>query len=151
VSTSRCGRCSIVAVKKFPNTDTLDRGYWVGPPGVDGIFGNHTYRGVIDYQDDRAAGQHWAFYYPLTVDGIVGPQTWGRLAPDTIKKGDKGTGVRLAQSILKDSGNPSWDPGPVDGDFGPQTELAVKNFQTDLGISPANGIVDDKTWTALWS
>jgi peptidoglycan hydrolase-like protein with peptidoglycan-binding domain len=129
----------------------IDRGYWVGPPGVDGIFGNHTYRGVIDYQDDRAASQHWAFYYPLTVDGIVGPQTWGRLAPDTIKKGDKGTGVRLAQSILKDSANPSWDPGPVDGDFGPQTELAVKNFQNDLTISPANGVVDDKTWTALWS
>jgi peptidoglycan hydrolase-like protein with peptidoglycan-binding domain len=62
-----------------------------------------------------------------------------------------GTGVRLAQSILKDSGNPNWDPGAVDGDFGPQTELAVKKFQTDLVITPADGIVGEKTWTALWS
>jgi peptidoglycan hydrolase-like protein with peptidoglycan-binding domain len=129
----------------------MDRGYSVGPAGADGIFGNHTYRGVIDYQDDRSAGHFWAFNYPLVVDGIVGPQTWGRLDPDTIKKGDKGTAVRLLQNILKDSGVPTWDPGPVDGDFGPQTELAVKNFQQDLGLSPADGVVNKKTWTALWS
>lgn len=128
----------------------IARGYPVGPAGVDGIFGIHTFRGVLDYQDDRSAGQFWAFTYPLDVDGIVGPQTWGRLAPDTIREGASGTGVRLAQNILKNTGNPPWDPGPVDGIFGPQTKLAVTNFQTDLNIT-ADGVIGPVTWTALWS
>jgi peptidoglycan hydrolase-like protein with peptidoglycan-binding domain len=139
------------AVKKAQQA-LIDRGYPVGPAGTDGIFGNHTYRAVIDYQDDRAAGQFWAFNFPLTIDGIVGPQTWFRLAPDKVKKGDKGAGVRLAQSILKDTGVPNWDPGPVDGDFQSQTELAVKSFQNDFGITADGaGIVGDQTWLALWS
>lgn len=36
------------------------------PQGVDGIFGNHTRSAVINFQ--RAKG--------ISVDGIVGPQTW---------------------------------------------------------------------------
>jgi peptidoglycan hydrolase-like protein with peptidoglycan-binding domain len=128
----------------------IDRGYFVGPPGVDGIFGMHTLSGVLSYQGDRRAGQFWAFSFPLVVDGIVGPQTWGRLAPDTIQNGAKGTGVRLAQSILKNSGNPRWDPGPIDADFGDQTELAVTNFQNDIGLT-ADGIVGPKTWIAFFS
>ena len=128
----------------------LDRGYPVGAPGADGIFGIHTRSAVLRYQVDRTAGSDWAFTYPLDVDGIVGPQTWGRLAPDTVKKGAKGTGVRLLQSILKNMANPPWDPGAVDGIFGPQTELAVVNFQTDITIK-ADGTVGPETWTALWS
>jgi len=129
----------------------LNRGYSVGPAGVDGIFGNHTYAAVVNYQTDRSATGFWRLTFPLDVDGIVGPQTWFRLDPDTIKRGDKGTGVRLAQAILKDTAVPQWDPGPVDGDFGPQTEMAVKAFQTDVGLTPVDGIVGPKTWTALWS
>jgi peptidoglycan hydrolase-like protein with peptidoglycan-binding domain len=128
----------------------LDRGYPVGSPGADGIFGIHTRSAVLRYQADRSAGSDWAFTYPLQVDGLVGPQTWGRLSPDTIRNGDKGTGVRLAQSILKSTGYPPYDPGAVDGIFGPQTELAVTNFQTDITIK-ADGIVGPETWTALWS
>jgi peptidoglycan hydrolase-like protein with peptidoglycan-binding domain len=128
----------------------LDRGYPVGSPGADGIFGIHTRSAVLRYQADRSAGSDWAFTYPLQVDGLVGPQTWGRLAPETIRNGDKGTGVRLAQSILKSTGYPPYDPGTVDGIFGPQTELAVTNFQTDITIK-ADGIVGPETWTALWS
>lgn len=127
-----------------------DRGYPIGPAGVDGIFGMHTLRGVLNYQGDRATGTFWALSYPLVVDGIVGPQTWGRLAPDTIQNGSRGTGVRLLQSILRESANPQWDPGKVDGIFGPLTEAAVKNFQTDLALK-VDGIVGPVTWTALWS
>ena len=130
--------------------ELLARGYSVGPAGADGIFGNHTYQAVVSYQTDRSAGHFWALTFPLDVDGIVGPQTWARLDPDTIKKGDKGSGVKLAQSILKDSGLPTWDPGAVDGDFGPQTEMAVKNFQKDLTLT-IDGIVGEITWRALWS
>jgi len=118
--------------------ELLARGYSVGPAGADGIFGNHTYQAVVSYQTDRSAGHFWALSFPLAVDGIVGPRTWARLDPDTIKKGDK------------DSGLPTWDPGAVDGDFGPQTEMAVKNFQSDMTLT-IDGIVGDNTWRALWS
>jgi peptidoglycan hydrolase-like protein with peptidoglycan-binding domain len=136
---------------KDAQQNLADRGYPVGPTGVDGIFGNHTYHAVIRYQTDRATGEFWALSLPLAIDGIVGPQTWARLAPDTVKKNDSGAGVRLLQSILKDFADPNLDPGPVDGNFGPQTETAVKNFQTLVSISPANGVVDSKTWMYLWS
>jgi peptidoglycan hydrolase-like protein with peptidoglycan-binding domain len=128
----------------------VDRGYYIGTQGVDGIFGAHTFAGVVSYQNGRSAGEFWAFSYPLAVDGIVGPQTWGRLAPDTIRNGDKGTGVRLAQNILKNYAYPPYDPGPVDGVFGPQTELAVTNFQNDVDIT-ADGIVGPVTWVYFWS
>ena len=65
---------------------------------------------------------------PLAIDGIVGPQTWSRLLPDTIKNGDSGSGVRLLQSILKDFADPNLDPGPIDGIFGPNTEMAVQEL-----------------------
>ena len=126
------------------------RGYTVGPAGVDGVFGNHTYHAVIRYQTDRSVGEFWALSLPLDIDGIVGPQTWSRLAPDTVKKGDSGTGVRLLQSILKDWGDPALDPGPIDGVFGPNTETAVKNFQGLVSL-PINGVVDSKNWMYLWS
>jgi peptidoglycan hydrolase-like protein with peptidoglycan-binding domain len=58
--------------------------------------------------------------------------------------------VRLEQWILKDAGVANWDPGPVDGDFGPNTKKAVTNFRTDNGIAPANGEVGPKTWLWLW-
>lgn len=135
---------------KIAQRALIARGYPVGPAGADGIFGIHTYRAVLNYQFDRSAGQFWALTYPLVVDGIVGPQTWGRLVPATIRQGSTGTGVRLAQNILKSSGNPPWDPGPIDGIFGPKTERAVTNFQSDLNIK-ADGIVGPVTWTALWS
>jgi peptidoglycan hydrolase-like protein with peptidoglycan-binding domain len=135
---------------KIAQRALIARGYPVGPAGADGIFGIHTYRAVLNYQFDRSAGQFWALSYPLVVDGIIGSQAWERLAPATIRQGSTGTGVRLAQNILKNSGTPPWDPGPIDGIFGPKTELAVTNFQTDLTLK-ADGIVGPVTWTAFWS
>ena len=82
---------------KDAQQNLVDRGYDIGPAGVDGIFGNHTYRAVIRYQTDRSSGEFWALSLPLDIDGIVGPQTWSRLDPDTVKKGDSGIEVRLLQ------------------------------------------------------
>lgn len=127
-----------------------DRGYSVGRAGVDGIFGIYTYRAVLDYQADRSDSQTWALTYPLTIDGVVGPRTWGRLAPATVSSGSTGEGVRLLQAILTDNKVPDWDPKGIDGTFGPNTDRAVRNFQKDLGLT-VDGIVGPVTWRSLWS
>jgi peptidoglycan hydrolase-like protein with peptidoglycan-binding domain len=92
----------------------------------------------------------------LNVDGIVGPQTWFRLAPETVRNGSNGNGVRLLQEILRGFGYPPYDPGPVDGNFGPLTEAAVRALQGDYVDFDGNplvvdGIVGPTTWIALFS
>lgn len=135
----------------------LERFYLSGPGDVDGKFGYVTLNAVISYQRDRNNIQGWfALSFPLVVDGIVGPQTWFRLDPDTVKKGSKGHAVRFLQEILKNFGLSQYDPGPIDGDFGPLTETAVLSFQADFTDFKGNPLVQDgiagpKTWTALWS
>ncbi|MFZ0504086.1 MAG: peptidoglycan-binding domain-containing protein [Chthoniobacterales bacterium] len=92
-----------------------------------------------------------AFNLPLHVDGIVGPNTWGRLDPPEIKKNSaQHPYVKLCQEILKSFSNPMFDPGPADGIFGDHTEAAVKAFQTAFALSP-DGIVGPKTWLVLHS
>ena len=41
-----------------------------------------------------------------------------------------------------------YDPGPIDGVYGPQTVAAVEKLQTDSGL-PATGFVDEATARAL--
>jgi peptidoglycan hydrolase-like protein with peptidoglycan-binding domain len=122
----------------------------------DGSFGPITHLAVRNYQSDRSAGNFYAFSFPLAVDGIVGPQTWFRISPVQIKKGSMGNSAILLQELLKDFAFPPYNPGPVDGDFGPRTEGAVKAFQADFFDFDGNprqvdGIVGTKTWAALWS
>jgi peptidoglycan hydrolase-like protein with peptidoglycan-binding domain len=62
-----------------------------------------------------------------------------------LKKGSKGEAVTRLQQGLYQLG---YYPGAVDGIFGPNTERAVKEFQTNNGLA-ADGIVGPKTWTAL--
>jgi Putative peptidoglycan binding domain len=92
------------AVKKAQKA--LIHRYYLPPGTDDGIFGPVTRNRVIAYQLNRAAGEFYAFSFPLYVDGIVGPQTWFRLTPETVKKTSQGSGVRLLQEILKSFGYP---------------------------------------------
>ncbi|NJO71325.1 MAG: peptidoglycan-binding protein [Oscillatoriales cyanobacterium RM1_1_9] len=41
-----------------------------------------------------------------------------------------------------------YEPGPVDGIFGPRTEAAVVAYQEARGMDP-DGVVDERTWIAL--
>ncbi|TJX13617.1 LysM peptidoglycan-binding domain-containing protein [Tissierella creatinini] len=63
----------------------------------------------------------------------------------TLRRGSTGPKVRELQILLKNQG---FDPGPIDGDFGPLTEAAVRNFQRSKGLL-VDGIVGIATWTAL--
>ncbi len=134
-------------------TRLKQRGYDPGP--IDGQFGPKTEAAVRAYQTDRHPPKPLALSAPfnLTIDGIIGPGTWFKLDPELVKRGSHNLTVRLAQELLKLAGN---DPGPLDSDFGPKTEAAVKAFQQahkdfDGHQLVADGIVGIKTWAALKS
>lgn len=64
-----------------------------------------------------------------------------------LLKGSTGYDVTQLQSSLKLLG---YDPGPIDGIFGPKTEAAVIQFQKGNGLV-ADGIVGSITWENLQS
>ena len=63
----------------------------------------------------------------------------------TLKKGSFGSEVTRLQERLKERG---FDPGNIDGDFGPATDAAVRAFQASKGLL-VDGIVGPRTLDAL--
>ena len=55
------------------------------------------------------------------------------------------TTVRSVQQSLNDKG---YDAGPIDGQWGPNTEDAVRRFQQDSGL-PQTGELEGSTLSAL--
>lgn len=76
----------------------------------------------------------------------IGRSTWrlrvGALNPlrDTDDAGSSGIQARLQ--------NLGYDPGPIDGVFGPRTSAAVKAFQEANGLDPT-GTIDENFLSAL--
>lgn len=64
---------------------------------------------------------------------------------NVLKRGDRGEKVKKLQIQLKNIG---FDPGPIDGIFGPFTEKAVRRFQQSQQLS-VDEIVGEKTKRAL--
>ena len=60
-------------------------------------------------------------------------------------KADGAKQVRVVQRTLRRLG---WQPGPVDGLYGPRTEAGVTRFQTAAKVAP-DGIVGPRTRQAL--
>ena len=52
-----------------------------------------------------------------------------------------------AQVFLSTRG---YEPGPIDGSFGPKTETAIKNYQASKGLGQS-GAVDDETYNQMKS
>jgi peptidoglycan hydrolase-like protein with peptidoglycan-binding domain len=122
------------------------------------VFDAKTLSAVKAYQESRK----------LTVDGIVGLQTWTALlnkispvddeteapfkremktSPDRpiIKSGAKGSIVEELQRRLNDHG---FDLAPIDGVFGMNTKAALAAFQKANGLEP-DGVCGPLTWRAL--
>src|SRR5690606_8273221 len=62
----------------------------------------------------------------------------------TLTVGSRGETVRHVQTFLC-----NYLPVVIDGHYGPRTQTAVQHVQFKLGIKPATGIVDERTWEAL--
>jgi len=105
---------------------------------ADGDFGQQTRNAVVNFQNNKGLG----------ADGIVGPLTWSALIQGAqIQQGSTGRAVRAAQHLL--SAKFGYGIG-VDGIFGPQTDNAVRDFQSLHGLG-VDGIIGPKTWQALVS
>lgn len=109
---------------------------------IDGVYGPQTRAALVmalqtvlnrDYDAD------------LEVDGIYGGLT--RKAVVNLERGAYGDYVKVLQGFLICMG---YDTGGLDGDFGAQTDKAVRDFQYDKGLY-ADGIAGKMTFTALVS
>lgn len=67
---------------------------------------------------------------------------------DTLRRGYVGPRVKRLQALLIYFHNISCGPDGVDGDFGPNTEAAVVEFQLQTGLEP-DGIVGNLTTNKL--
>ena len=105
--------------------------------GVDGQFGPETRSRVIAFQGAEG----------LAADGVVGPDTWAALVDiPLVNENDSGPAVRAVQHLLNEKFG--YNSVAVDGDFGPITDDAVRDFQAanDLVV---DGLVGAETWQAL--
>ncbi len=118
--------------------DLTRLGYKATP---DGNFGPQTDAAVRKFQTD----------HKLEVDGIAGPKT--RAALDAalqqlngprLKQGATGAQVEQLQRDLTKAGFPA----KPDGDFGPKTDAALRNFQRANGLE-VDGIYGPKTREAM--
>ncbi len=112
---------------------------------ADSIYGPKTRAAVRLFQQDNG----------LTVDGIVGKNTFNKLFRQTFMGGrylqqgvferNKGYDVYFLQSNLKKLG---FNPGALDGKFGPNTDAALRAFQKSVGISQ-DGVAGPQTYYRL--
>jgi peptidoglycan hydrolase-like protein with peptidoglycan-binding domain len=102
-------------------------GFYTGP--IDGLYSAETTAAVTEMQ--KALG--------VTADGVYGPET------DAALKGKARDVVVQIQTVLTQYG---FYTGPIDGNYGTDTQAAVKKLQTDLGVT-ADGRLGAETVDAF--
>ena len=119
---------------------------------VDGYFSDITEAYIKKFQTDCC----------LTVDGIVGSQTWSYIDAITpysnkmhstlsASSSNNYSEVKYLQARLNQAarqGKSGTTKIAVDGMFGSQTTARVKQFQSDFHLS-VDGLVGNNTWSVL--
>lgn len=103
--------------------------------------------GVQHFTQRKAKWTHWGI--PACVDSET-PTPTPEPTPEkkpTLRKGDSGKWVTLAQTELINKGYDCGKTG-ADGKFGANTQKAVKEFQKDNGLV-VDGVIGQATWNAL--
>ena len=122
------------------------KGYNLGKWGIDGDFGWDTFQALREFQRKNS----------LMIDGECGDFSWCCLItrkidgsqPPVVKRGMSSVSVKSAQQLLI-LNNYSCGSYGDDGEFGGDTEKAVKEFQKiTMNITPT-GIIDSNTWKSL--
>lgn len=97
-------------------------------------------------QHSKSLNKKWTRWaVPACVGGVIPPPEPG--TKPTLRRGDKGAYVTLAQTELRNKGYDLGSCG-VDGDFGRATEAAVKQLQKDAGLVQ-DGVIGPRTWAVL--
>ena len=119
-----------------------------GVPGMDGFdgFDDACDRAVRGFQQARG----------LSVDGIVGPETYRALDEARWQLGDRVLSHRVSNPIVGDDvaelqhrlQELGFDAGRADGIFGTRTEFAVREFQRNVGLA-SDGTCGPSTLKAL--
>ena len=128
-------------------------GLYIGDGNVIEAYG--TQKGVIMSPVNASKWNRWGemknVSFTETADSLPeDPEHTIPEAPETrktMRRGDKGEAVKELQKELIRLGYPLPKYG-MDGDYGKETESAVKAFQRDNGLE-ADGVVGKKTWAAL--
>ncbi|MFC9689357.1 peptidoglycan-binding protein [Kribbella sp. NPDC056951] len=100
---------------------------------ADADFGGGTEAAAKAFQSANGLGS----------DGQIGPNTWSKLIV-TVQRGSNSEAVKALQVELNRYGHGLT----VDGDFGGNTDAAVRSFQSSHSLD-ANGQVGPLTWQTL--
>jgi peptidoglycan hydrolase-like protein with peptidoglycan-binding domain len=106
--------------------------------------GDHQNKGQAASQYDQRSGQQASGQQER--EGVLGmggseSERQERVSADQLKSKD----IREVQKKLNEEG---FRAGSVDGQWGPQTQAAIKNFQQSKGLE-ATGRLDEKTLDEL--
>jgi len=110
-------------------------GYHIGRP--DGKFGAGTREAVAKLQADEG----------IEVTRFVDKATWAKIQyyiQSPLVKNDMLSAQAVQRALVK----AGYDPGKIDGQLGPQTKTALRQFQKASGLN-ADGMIGLKTIRAL--
>lgn len=104
-------------------------GYHPGP--VTGRLDPATERAILAYQRDAgiAANARSTWVLKQTLDSV----SFAQPPVQAANTAAAGNSIAFAQQQLKAKG---YDPGPADGKLGRRTVTAIKDFQSDRGLTP---------------
>jgi N-acetylmuramoyl-L-alanine amidase len=125
-------------------------------PSGDGGTEDETIEDAVYDPPTELAVRHFQQVRGLSVDGRVGEETYRALSEARWSLGDRllhhdperpirGDDVTNLQDRLHELG---YDAGPVDGVFGPETEVGLRAFQRDYGLT-SDGTCGPATLRAL--